>query len=231
MNRYRSYQFDTIGFSDRDIVSRLHCVYMNEQRSQYSRPVGEDGDNVMRSMNEHHRDLTEWGLSKLCDELPLSILDVGCGGGGGLRVAHQLWPGASLTGLDISQDALAFCRREHKDLVEKGLELVEGSATDLPFDDMSFDLVMSFESFFFWDDIGSGIGEMARVTRQGGSVLICSEAYPHPDFKERNEENARLHGFTLHSPEDLIAMAPHGFIPRTYLIEERNWMTVILRKL
>jgi len=218
-------------FSDRDIPFLPHHRNMKETRSQYSMPVGEEGDEVMRLMNEHHRILTEWGLSKVSEGGPSHILDVGCGGGGGLRAAHELWPGSSLTGVDISSDAIAFCRREHTDLVREGMTLVEASATDLPFDDETFDLVMSFESFFFWDDIESGIMEMARVTQPGGSVLICSEAYPHPDFMELNEENARLHGFTLRSPEELITMAPKGFVASKHLIEEKNWMAVVLRRL
>ena len=218
-------------FSDKAILFLLHYRHMKEKRSQYSMPVGEEGDEVMRSMNEHHRILTEWGLSKVSEDRPSRILDVGCGGGGGLRAAHELWPISSLTGVDISSDAIAFCRREHTDLVRGGMALMGASATDLPFDDETFDLVMSFESFFFWDDVESGIMEMARVTQHGGSVLICSEAYPHPDFMERNEENARLHGFTLRSPEELIAMAPKGFIASKYLIEEKNWMAIVLRKL
>lgn len=179
-------------------------------------------------MNQHHRKLTEWGLSKISDRTPSDILDVGCGGGGGLRVAHELWPEATLTGVDISPDAVAFCVREHDDLVRRGLTLDEASATDLPYADGSFDLVMTFESFFFWEDLESGIGEMARVTRPGGCVLICTEAYPHPDFRERNEENSRTHGLVLRTPEELVSMAPEGFTPSIHLIEERNWMTVVL---
>ena len=69
-------------------------------------------------------------------------------------------------GVDISEDALAFCR-------ERGLEKVKlGAAEDLPYDDDTFDLVTAFDVVEHLDDDLAGLTEMRRVLRPGGRVLL-----------------------------------------------------------
>ncbi len=204
---------------------------MDHGKSQFGKPTGIQGREVMERMNMEHLPLTQWGISMLADVSPLSILDVGCGGGIGLRQASIVWKNARLTGVDISEDALAFCSEMHPDLIDEGMELVRAGAEDLPFDDGSFDLVMSFESYFFWDDLRMGMEELGRVLSPGGTMLICSEAYPHPDFRERNEENARKHGLKLLDPDEMVRMLPRELYESSiHLLEDRNWMSVVFRK-
>jgi len=183
----------------------------------------------MESMNEHHLPLTEWALSRLEGVEPGGVLDVGCGGGLALSLAAQRWPKASLYGADVSASALEFCFERNRELVNSGrMELVQAPAGSLPYRSGSFDLVISVESYFFWEDLAAGIAELGRVTAPGGTLMIVSEAYPHPDFDDRNKENSRLHGFTLVDPEgiaDLIAI--EGFETEVHLVEEMNWMAVI----
>jgi len=183
----------------------------------------------MESMNEHHLPLTEWALGELDGIVPDRVLDVGCGGGLALSMASRLWPRSVLHGVDISADALAYCAEQNRDLMESGrLELVQASADALPFDSGSFDLVLSFESYFFWKDVGAGIEEMARVTAPGGTMMIVSESYPHPDFSARNDENSRIHGLTLMEPDDIADLiALEGFETDVRLVEGRNWMAVL----
>ena len=54
---------------------------------------------------------------------------------------------------------------------ERGLEVKEGSVTELPFDDASFDVTCSFKVLAHVPDIGKALAEMARVTRPGGVML------------------------------------------------------------
>jgi SAM-dependent methyltransferase len=53
----------------------------------------------------------------------------------------------------------------------RGLEVVQGSVTALPYGDASFDLVCSFKVLAHVADIETALAEMARVTRPGGHVL------------------------------------------------------------
>ena len=90
------------------------------------------------------------------------ILEVGCGTGLILQRADAL--AALATGVDLSAGMLARAR-------ERGLLVVQGSATALPHADDSFDLVYAFKVLAHVGDIRTAMAEMARVTRPGGRVL------------------------------------------------------------
>ena len=91
------------------------------------------------------------------------ILDVGCGTGANLLMLSQF---GDAEGVDLSEDALAFCR-------ERGLEKVKlGAAEKLPYDDGTFDLVTALDVVEHLDDDLAGLREMQRVLRPGGRVLL-----------------------------------------------------------
>src|SRR3954462_9111886 len=91
------------------------------------------------------------------------ILDVGCGTGANLEMLGQF---GTAEGVDVSAEALNFCRR-------RGLNDVrEGEAEHLPYEDESFDLVTAFDVVEHLDDDVAGLREMRRVLRPGGRVLL-----------------------------------------------------------
>ncbi len=91
------------------------------------------------------------------------ILDVGCGTGANLLMLSKY---GDAEGVDVSEDALAFCR-------ERGLDKVKlGAAEELPYDDGTFDLVTAFDVVEHLDDDLAGLSEMRRVLRPGGRVLL-----------------------------------------------------------
>jgi SAM-dependent methyltransferase len=91
------------------------------------------------------------------------ILDVGCGTGANLLMLSQY---GDAEGVDVSEDALAFCR-------ERGLEKVKlGAAEKLPYDDGTFDLVTALDVVEHLDNDLAGLREMRRVLRPGGHVLL-----------------------------------------------------------
>lgn len=90
------------------------------------------------------------------------VLEVGCGTG--LILARVAEFAGRAAGLDLSEGMLAKAR-------ERGLDVVQGSATALPYADASFDVVYSFKVLAHVEDIRTAMSEMARVTRPGGYVL------------------------------------------------------------
>lgn len=91
------------------------------------------------------------------------ILDVGCGTGANLLMLSKF---GDAEGVDVSEDALAFCR-------ERELENVKlGAAEQLPYDDDTFDLVTALDVVEHLDDDLAGLREMRRVLRPGGRVLL-----------------------------------------------------------
>ena len=93
----------------------------------------------------------------------LHILDVGCGTGANIEMLSNY---GQAEGVDVSEDALAFCR-------ERGLEKVRlGAGEELPYEAGEFDLVTAFDVVEHMDDDLAGIREMRRVLRPGGRVLL-----------------------------------------------------------
>ena len=102
-------------------------------------------------------------ISRRVTERRPRILDVGCGTGANLLMLSKF---GDAEGVDVSEDALAFCR-------ERGLEQVKlGAAEKLPYDDDTFDLVTALDVVEHLDDDLAGLREMRRVLRPGGHVLL-----------------------------------------------------------
>jgi SAM-dependent methyltransferase len=96
------------------------------------------------------------------------ILDVGCGTGANLELLSQF---GEAEGVDVSSEALAFCRA-------RGLQSVsEGEAEKLPYDNSSFDLVTGLDVVEHLDDDLAGLREMRRVLRPGGRALLFVPAF------------------------------------------------------
>src|SRR5215813_9513149 len=91
---------------------------------------------------EHHMNKNSVRLVvELIGECPLDgcrVLDVGCGRGGTVHVVKTMFNARSITGLDLSPQAIAFCRRTHTGAT---VSFFEGDAEQLPFPDAAFDIV------------------------------------------------------------------------------------------
>jgi ubiquinone/menaquinone biosynthesis C-methylase UbiE len=70
-----------------------------------------------------------------------SVLDVACGSGNTAITARRM--GASVTGLDFTSELLDQAIEEERMADIDGIEWKEGDAEDLPFEDESFDIVLS----------------------------------------------------------------------------------------
>ncbi|MFZ1700348.1 MAG: class I SAM-dependent methyltransferase [Pyrinomonadaceae bacterium] len=97
----------------------------------------------------------------------LKILDVGCGTGANIEMLSQY---GEAEGVDVSDDALEFCRR-------KGLKVQKGLAETLPYDDETFELTTALDVVEHLDDDIAGLKEMFRVTKRGGYSLIFVPAF------------------------------------------------------
>jgi SAM-dependent methyltransferase len=97
----------------------------------------------------------------------IRILDVGCGTGANLEMLAQF---GEPEGVDVSDDALAFC-------AHKGLKAQKGLAEQLPFADESFELTTALDVVEHLDDDIAGLREMFRVTKRGGYSLIFVPAF------------------------------------------------------
>ena len=97
-------------------------------------------------------------------ERRLLLLDAGCGTGFNLVALARFGP---TLGIDLSEEAIAFCR-------ERGVRAVRGSVLRLPFRAEAFEAVTSFDVIYHdWvGDDRAAVAEMARVLSPGGALLV-----------------------------------------------------------
>lgn len=92
-------------------------------------------------------------------------LDVGCGPGALTGRLISILGTGSVAAIDPSPPFLEAVRERYP-----GLETHQATAEDIPFEDASFDLALAQLVVHFMADPVQGLGEMGRVTRQGGTV-------------------------------------------------------------
>jgi SAM-dependent methyltransferase len=104
-------------------------------------------------------------------EAGMDVLDIGCGTGNAAIPAARR--GATVTGLDLTPELLEMARAN---AAEAGVDVtwVEGDAEALPFEDASFDRVMSTFGVIFAPRHEVAAAEMARVCRPGGRIVMCN---------------------------------------------------------
>ena len=102
-----------------------------------------------------------------------TLLDAGCGSGGMLARLRERFPQASLTGMDYVERALELTRQRNLNVA-----LVQGSADALPFGDGEFDVVLSLDVIVLRGiDDATAVGEMHRVLRDGGTLIVNVAAF------------------------------------------------------
>lgn len=98
----------------------------------------------------------------------MNVLDVGCGPGALATAAAQVVGEEAVSAIDPSETFVASCRARLP-----GADVHLGSAEELPFGDDTFDAALAQLVVNFMRDPEAGIREMARVTRNGGTVAAC----------------------------------------------------------
>jgi ubiquinone/menaquinone biosynthesis C-methylase UbiE len=132
-------------------------------------------------MKQHHLDITLKTM-RLMDLRPgQRVLDLGCGSGWATRLlAREVMDGpaasgSEVVGIDIADEMIHIAREASKDL--PNVRYAVGSAMELPEQEMTFDRVLSIESFYYYPDQGRALDEILRVMAPGGRLFILINLY------------------------------------------------------
>ena len=104
------------------------------------------------------------------DIIDKDVLEVGSGRGGGASyIARYLSP-SSITGVDISNEAVSLCS-EFYDI--PNLNFICADSESLPFPDNCFDVLLNVESSHCYGDVTEFLKESYRVLKKDGYFLFC----------------------------------------------------------
>lgn len=114
-----------------------------------------------------------------------SVLDVGCAKGFMLHDMREIIPGITVRGIDISEYAINNAKEEVRALVQVA------DARELPFEDNSFDVVISVTTVhnFDYDGCVQALKEIERVSKRGSFITV--------DAYHNEEEKARMAAWNL----------------------------------
>lgn len=146
------------------------------------------------------------------------VLDAACGEGYGSALLAQA--ARNVVGVDIEAQAVAHAAQRYRD--RASLRFAAGSVTELPLDDASVDLVVSFETV---EHLAAGdqprmLREFARVLAPGGLLLLSS-----PNRVEYSDARAYSNPFHLHELDrDELAVLLGEAFPARRWYRQRLWM-------
>lgn len=114
------------------------------------------------------------------------VLDVACGEGYGSALLAR--GAASVTGIDVSEAAIAHARRAYADV--ENLEFARASCDRLPLGPASVDVAVSFETIEHIAEQDAFLDELARVLAPGGVLVLSC-----PNKREYSDERAHVNEF------------------------------------
>jgi len=177
--------YDRYPKSKRPIAERARLI--TEEHRAIARHFGKeyfDGDRLTGygGYSYHPRFWTET-VKRLRDHYRLAgdawVLDVGCAKGFMMYDFKQLMPNVNIRGIDISQYAYDHALEEMKPFI------TVGNAKELPYEDNSFDLVISINTIHNLplSDCKQALREIQRVTRK--DAFIINDAWHNESERER----------------------------------------------
>jgi SAM-dependent methyltransferase len=140
-------------------------------QSVWNSPAGRY-DDISRSI----ADAIEHAVERLQPRPGERILDLATGTGWGSRVIAQRFPQATVVGTDIAEQMLDYARGAARKLA-LDIEYQHADAEALPFPDGHFDAVISTFGVMFASRPEAAAGELARVVRKGGRVVLSTWAH------------------------------------------------------
>ena len=151
-----------------------------------STPAGKAVCRLVWGMNKAEcDDYLARALSGIPEDFSGRLLEVPVGTGVLTMPVYQTLPQAEITCLDYSPDMMAQAREKAERLGLKNVAFAQGDVGALPYEDGSFDVVLSLNGFHAFPDKEAAYRETFRVLKPGGTFCGCfyvKGEYPRTDW-------------------------------------------------
>ena len=192
-------------------------------------PEGKAGQLMLERMNASHYQVTGWALSFWQMNEDDVVLDIGCGGGMTLHRLSSSIKTGHLYGVDYSETSVEESRALNASDIANGKMTIENASVEaLPFEDETFDKIITVESFYFWPEPEENLKEVVRVLKPGGQFLLIADIYGKAGLDPDTLRNIELYDLFNPSKEEFHLMfRDAGFTAvRIHLQEGTDWICV-----
>ncbi len=131
-----------------------------------------------------------------------NILNVGVATGATSKMLSKF---GEVTSLEYDKDCCLFLKEQ------LNFDVIQGSVTELPFENQSFDLVCAFDVIEHVSDDSLALNEMVRVCKPGGRILVTVPAFMSL-WSEHDEINHHFRRYTKKSLQHLFEQSDQGHI-------------------
>lgn len=161
---------------------------------QLGYPRGPLGQIVARLLRRANAGLNLWMVELLHVAPGDRILEVGFGPAATLTALLASASQGFVAGVDVSEAMVRQARDRFAAAIAAGrLEIRQGDAGSLPYEDDMFDKVCGAQVLYFWPDPVATVGELRRVLRSGGTLALAYQERPTAR-QALSQAGARLYG-------------------------------------
>ena len=108
-----------------------------------------------------------------------SALDLGCFTGGRSIAWLERYGLGAISGIDIKDEYIQAATQFAANHDAQG-EFIKSTGESLPFDDRTFDAVLSYDVFEHVRDVGDALSECYRILKKGGRLFVVFPSYFQP---------------------------------------------------
>ena len=181
-------------------------------------PEGEMGKQIAKMMNETNITMTRESIKALLLEDGNNVLEIGPGNAGHLSYLLDFAENITYTGLEISETMTSEAESiKSKYLSQANFQLYDGNK--IPFDNESFDKVMTVNTIYFWENPVEFFNEIYRVLKKDGSFVLT---FAKKDFMKNLAFTA---DFKLYNYEDVEELVAQTNFKRMIRSDKEEWIT------
>ncbi|WP_235850926.1 class I SAM-dependent methyltransferase [Paraburkholderia piptadeniae] len=133
--------------------------------------LGLIGGKIMANMNAP---CAAWAIGLLEVRASDRVIEIGFGPGVGIQLLAQKATAGMIAGVDPSREMIAQAAARNAPAIARGqVDLRQGLAGRLPFDEDTFDKALAVNSMQVWPDPAAGLAELRRVMKPGATLVLA----------------------------------------------------------
>lgn len=176
--------------------------------AQLRQPEGEFGKIVGQKMNDGNLNMNNYTIKHIDPSAYDSFLEIGMGNGFFIKDILNIHPSITYSGIDFSPTMVDESTEINKQYVDEArVKFTMADASDMPFNDNSFNKIFTINTIYFWEQPAKVLSECKRVLKENGIISITIR----PKIIMDNFPISK-YGFTTYSQEDVCKLlSANGF--------------------